>query len=786
MKRTVCVFLAIIFFLIPLGVQAEEINKESSDTFTLLWTTDPQWYSFAYPEILTHQNDWVVENYKRLGIEYIIHTGDFVDMPDKAEQWAVVTKEYAKWDDAGIPYGVLAGNHDVSGTDYSAFSSYFGKSRYDKNSWYGGDYKDNKGHYDLLTVGDVDFLFLYMGYGTPTDEDINWMNGVLEQYSDRVAFLMFHEFLDANGNRTAVGDTYFEKVVLPNPNVRMVLCGHNYNSTRRSDSIDDNGDGAPDRTVHQVIGNYQDTPKGGNGYMRFMEIDTKNGTISCRTYSPYLEDFNYFENTTENMDIYGYQDEFVLTVDFSVAVGSNGHGSVVDDPCAALIDVESGEKEVFSLKALNASVDESFEGVGLYDGTFSMYTGDISPDGNAQYVIAEYADKVGYVVKEVTRENRLIPERSVVLAFFGAENSFASVGQTVAFSRADALASPVPETSVKLYVYDHKAVFGIDAVAASSSRFAIYDKSHGETVTAGKNEALLLFEPVAEHEGVYRITQALTAQGESKSVTLTDGGFALKSNMSGKGATYLKSFEDTFFVGASAALSGYAPEIGIIQAGESILSKEPSDWSYDKSVMIAEKTDDALVLSNNNGLWPDGKYTLPQPMTFDPESTALYYDFTIQNGGKTSILLLIGNQYVKLNSHFSGVTISQGSGDVKGDGSNTTGTLSFSSLDIPKSCYNADGTVTLYGMQIFACGTKDLTTTYRDFRVITDSAEPVWPDYTPPVADESETESLDSQSENSESGPRENDGAVLLYVVLGVAVVAVAVITLLLVKKKKR
>lgn len=121
MKRTVCILLAIIFFLIPSGVRAEEINKESSDTFTLLWTTDPQWYSFAYPEILTHQNEWVVENYRRLGIEYVIHTGDFVDMPDKTEQWEVVTKEYAKWDDAGIPYGVLAGNHDVSGTDYSAF-----------------------------------------------------------------------------------------------------------------------------------------------------------------------------------------------------------------------------------------------------------------------------------------------------------------------------------------------------------------------------------------------------------------------------------------------------------------------------------------------------------------------------------------------------------------------------------------------------------------------------------------------------------------------------------------
>lgn len=792
MKRAVSILLAVLFSLIPLGVHAEEIHKQEADTFTLLWTTDPQWYSFAYPEILTHQNDWVVENYERLGIEYIIHTGDFVDLPYKTEQWETVTKEYAKWDEAKIPYGILPGNHDIDGTDHSMFSSYFGRSRYDQNPWYGGDYQDNKGHYDLMTLGGVDFLFLYMGYGTPTDEDIAWLNGILKQYSDRIAFLMFHEFLNAEGNRTAVGNTYFEQVVLPNANVRMVLCGHNYNSARRSDSIDDDGDGAPDRTVHQIIGNYQDTPKGGNGYMRFMEVDPAKGTISCRTYSPYLQDFNYFENSTKNMDSYGYQDEFVLEVDFSTP-GKSGSGKVAEDPEAALFDTQNGTKEAFSIDVWNQPVsDASFVGVGLYDHTFSLRTGDICPDGNALYVIAAYDEKTGYTVTEVTKENVLIPERSVVLAFFGEENAFAAVGQTVAFSRASTLLSPLSETAIQLYVYDHKAVFGIDAIDASSSRFAIYDRSHQETVAAGRNEALLLFEPLTEHEGVYLLTQAMTKQGESKRMTLTEGCFVLRTNLTGKSESYLQSFEDVFFVGASAALSGYVPEEGIIQSGESILSKDPADWVYDQSVMIAEEKDGALVLSNNNGLWPDGKYTLPQPMTFDPKTAALYYDLTIENGGKTSILLLIGSQYVKLNSHFAGATISESSGDVKGNGNALTGTLSFASLDIPESCYNADGTVTLYGMQIYACGTANLTTTYRELRVITDTTAPQWPDYTPAPREEETEESEESaisQPEKEESSgeiPSESSDGLHLYLLLGIGgVIAVAVVALLVLRKKK-
>ena len=118
------------------------------------------------------------------------------------------------------------------------------------------------------------------------------------------------------------------------------------------------------------------------------------------------------------------------------------------------------------------------------------------------------------------------------------------------------------------------------------------------------------------------------------------------------------------------------------------MSTDPADWTYDAGVMIVEQKDGALVLSNNNGLWPDGTYTLDTPMTFDPKTSELYYDFTIQNGGKTSILFLIGNQYVKLNSHFAGVTISQNSGDIKGGGTAATGTLSCASLPIPESRYN--------------------------------------------------------------------------------------------------
>ncbi len=781
MKKLFCTLLSSLLVLTPMCALASGIEETDKNHVTILWTTDPQWYSFAYPEILKHQNEWVVDNYERLGIEYIIHTGDFVDMPSKTEQWETVSPEYAKWDDAGIPYGVLAGNHDVDGTDHSAFSSYFGASRYQNNAWYGGDYDDNKGHFDLLTLDGVDFVFVYMGYGTPTEADIAWMNGVLEQHSDRIAFLMFHEFLDAEGNRTAVGNTYFERVVLPNANVRMVLCGHNYNAARRSDSIDDNGDGMPDRTVHQIIANYQDTPKGGNGYMRFMELDAQNGTILCRTYSPYLDDFNYFDNKAADMDSYGYRDEFTLDFDFSVPTPSNGNGKVVSDPQSACFDLANGTKTVFDLDYVNQlPEDAAFVGAGLYDHTFSLWTGSI-PD--ATYIIAEYDSENGYVITDITKQSKVISDRSVVLALFGQDTSSVKVGQTLAFSRAETLAPPASETPIKLYLYDHKVVLGIDAVGTASARLAICDRSMGDTVSATSTEALFVFAPPEGHAGVYTLRESFV-----QNATVPEGGFALKADLRKYGKAYRDSLAEVFFQGVSVALDGFVPETGMTLSGESVLSKNPADWVYDDSVMTVEQKDNALVLSNNNGLWPDGKYTLDTPMTFDPKTAGLYYDFTIENGNKTSMLLLIGNQYVKLNSYFAGVTISQGSGDVKGDGSATVGTIAFADLPIPESCYNDDGTVTLYGIQIYACGAANLTNFYRELRVIADMGAPVWPDYTPPAREESTEESLKpsvpTESTDVSQPTEKPKNYTAWFVIIGAAVVLAAVIAIAVARKK--
>lgn len=335
-KRTLIIVLSLVVLLGAVAaVVTVKLATPKDEVFTLLWTTDPQWYSFKYPEIIEHQTQWVADNREAYDIRYAIHTGDFVDNPHNHDQWAIMTEAYTAWDEAGLPYGILAGNHDVDGDDHTEFSQYFGKARYENNEWYGGDYDDNFGHYDLMTIEGVKFIFVYLGYNDSyTQEDYDWLNSVLSEHSDRIAILGFHDYMEVYGERSTSGEAFFQKVILKNPNVRMVLCGHNYFAARKIDKVDDNGDGTADRTVFQFMANYQSSTNGGNGFMRFMECDLANGTITSRTYSPYIDEYGSDYESPEAIDEYGTRDEFTIPFDFSAPAakedGAPETGTVIE------------------------------------------------------------------------------------------------------------------------------------------------------------------------------------------------------------------------------------------------------------------------------------------------------------------------------------------------------------------------------------------------------------------------------------------------------------------------
>lgn len=287
--------------------------------FTFGWITDTQYYAQTYTDHFNQMNKWIVDNKDDLNMKYLFHTGDVVNVWNMPYQWVNATQSMDLLDDSGLPYGVLAGNHDVGHgrEDFANYTKYFGAWRYQDRDYYEESYKNNLGHYDLISAGGVDFIMIYMSWDV-YHEEIDWINEVLAKYPNRKAILNFHRNISAKAASDYTGDMVEKEIVEKNPNVFAVLNGHYHGAAIKINRYDDNGDGTAERPVYNICTDYQSAPEGGQQYIKLLYVDLANNKIYVNSYSPLLNDYNffdepgYYENGTQGHDTY------VLDVDFGL------------------------------------------------------------------------------------------------------------------------------------------------------------------------------------------------------------------------------------------------------------------------------------------------------------------------------------------------------------------------------------------------------------------------------------------------------------------------------------
>src|SRR3989338_2642354 len=189
----VLIIMTIYFCLLYLDNEDDRrLNKISEDRFAIIVLPDTQKYSEGYPIIFSMQTQWIADNKDGLNIKFVIHEGDIVDDADKLEQWNMANESLSILDKTDIPYSVIRGNHD-KGTEL--YKSYFPAERFSDESWWGGEYKNNTNNYQLLKIQNNDFLFISLDF-CPDNEEINWADEVLKNYSERKAILTTHAYLD--------------------------------------------------------------------------------------------------------------------------------------------------------------------------------------------------------------------------------------------------------------------------------------------------------------------------------------------------------------------------------------------------------------------------------------------------------------------------------------------------------------------------------------------------------------------------------------------------------------
>jgi len=264
---------------------------------TFAWISDTQGYASSFPENLNTMTKWIVENRERLNIQYVIQSGDMVNDPKRMKEWEAVQTAFDAFI-GKIPMFAIAGNHDIGGMVhfYDNFYATMSRQKYTAYPTFGGEEAQGRRRYDLVTIGHENFILIGTGYSLqPADYD--WLNATLAKYADRTAILVSHWYLELKPETELIADSMLlHRVVAANPNVRYVLCGHRHGLRHVEEMYDDDKDGTKERTVQAIMVDYQALPNGGNGYFMLLTFDPVHRTVTKTSYSPVLDDFNYFED----------------------------------------------------------------------------------------------------------------------------------------------------------------------------------------------------------------------------------------------------------------------------------------------------------------------------------------------------------------------------------------------------------------------------------------------------------------------------------------------------------
>ena len=278
-------------------------DTENDQRYSFVWMTDTQTYTRYYPEVLESMCGWLKDNSTQLDIRALFHTGDIIDTYTDVEQWECAQRNFGL-----VPKNVmslyLTGNHDVGFTsaDYSYYYEYFGDGEKVLPGGNGGIYNNGKAQYILYSTQNCDYIFLGFGWNI-TEGMVNWAKDLLETYSDRVCILMTHSYLDTDATLTSNGELLYDGIVSTCPNVALVLCGHMHGTAVSVSTFDDDGDGTAERTVTQILADYQGESGGGDGYLQIITVDEQAGVVELTPYSPYLDEYADFNDDNEKLII---------------------------------------------------------------------------------------------------------------------------------------------------------------------------------------------------------------------------------------------------------------------------------------------------------------------------------------------------------------------------------------------------------------------------------------------------------------------------------------------------
>ena len=262
---------------------------------------------------------WIKENNPRLGAVALVGTGNAVADRNDEDAWKLIKDELDKLErEPGyLPYYNIAGRNEVNG-DEMDYEAYIEHKLCEVSEW--NEYEDGQIWYQPMDENQL--LLVGIGYQktldpeTATEEELEiqekwlrYVNNVISRYPEYTVVLLVNDFIEHDpdslkddGRLTEFGELIERRIVAPNENVALVLCG-NAEGTARWDKT------YGERNVNAIMFNYQNDEENGLGFFRIVTLNGEAGTITVTTYSPVLDVDSYDEDHPE-YDFYVIEDAF--------------------------------------------------------------------------------------------------------------------------------------------------------------------------------------------------------------------------------------------------------------------------------------------------------------------------------------------------------------------------------------------------------------------------------------------------------------------------------------------
>lgn len=247
---------------------------------------------------------WTISQRKAYGnIKAVIEVGD-ATWNNIPEQWDLYTKTIEHLKSDSIPVFTCTGNHDYDYSDgikipdrgSSLINTYMSdffpenliKARFEK------DRVENIVVHLPLKKIDIDLIILEFGART---EAVKWAAEWVHSHPEQKYIFMTHEMLAGNNGQLIVQNSYaekhfsettstwsspkdiLEKLLIPNPNIILTLCGHNGFAGLNEEYTNIIG-----RTIPIILFNLQYQINGGDSMLLLLEFNKTSNMITHIVY----------------------------------------------------------------------------------------------------------------------------------------------------------------------------------------------------------------------------------------------------------------------------------------------------------------------------------------------------------------------------------------------------------------------------------------------------------------------------------------------------------------------